>query len=272
MIITIANHKGGVAKSTTTYNLGVGLAKLGAKILLVDLDTQGNLTQLTGLQDKLETYNTIASIFYADKDKKKPITECIYGIDNYFLIPSNDTLQKALNDLFSNGTNKEYKLQLELKKVYNDFDFILIDTAPSIDLGAINGIIASDFIITPIACEYLSKEGTADILKFIMTINETLEEIGQKPKQIDRALITRYRSGTQNHKQNKEEIYKILDSAGIKHFDTIIRENTDVSKAQESHKSVLDFAPNSNGAEDYTDLTNELLTIISEEMKGAWYE
>lgn len=256
-ILTIANHKGGVAKTTTAFNLSKGLARQNKKVLCIDLDPQGNLTTLTGLDkddDQIKT-KCIASIF---RDKNTDIKNLILQVDNIYIIPSNSTLQEA-SEILTGQPNGDYRLDIKLKELDGLFDYIIIDTPPSISNLARNGIIASTEIITPIQAEYLAEHGTADFLDFFNKINDQLNEIGKPSKTFNGALITLYDKRTNINKGIAEQIKKELADIGINTFNTIIARNTKIAEAQTENKSIFDYDIKSQGATDYSDLTTEII-------------
>lgn len=253
-IITIANNKGGVAKTTTAYNLAKGLARNNKKVLCIDLDPQGNFTTMTGL-DKDELQNTIANIFY---DKNTDIKTLILQVDDIYLIPSNISLQGASEYLITQA-NGDYRLDIKLKDIKDDFDFIIIDTPPSTNNLTRNGIIASTEIIAPIQAEYIAEHGTGDLLLFISSINEALAEIDKPTKQISGALITMIDKRTRLNREIEQRIKTRLAEIGIKTFNTTIARNTKIAEAPTENKSIFDYDINSQGAKDYEALTLELL-------------
>lgn len=253
-IITIANHKGGVAKTTTAFNIAKGLARKNKKVLCIDLDPQGNLTTLTGL-DKDEIQDTIANIFI---DEDSDIKNLILQVDDIYLIPSNNYLQKASEQI--DGGSEDYRLYQKIDDIKELFDYIIIDTPPSQSILARNGIIASTEIIAPIQAEYLAEHGTADFLTFIETINKDIKKWNIQTKKIEGALITLFDKRTNINKGLKERIKKELAEIGIKTFNTTIARNTKIAEAQTENKSIYDYDINSQGAKDYSDLVDEILS------------
>lgn len=258
-IITLANNKGGVAKTTTAFNLSKGLARHNKKVLLIDLDPQGNSTTLTGL-DKEELTHTIADIF---KDKNTDIKNLILQVDDIHIIPSNSTLQKASEELQAQAFS-DIRLATKIKDIKDLYDFIIIDTPPSTNNLTRNGIIASDKIMIPIQAEHLALQGTADFIQFIDNLNQDIKELNQEPKRIDGALITMYDNRTKQSEDIKAQADEGLQAFNIKAYNTIIHRNTDISKAPSKNKSIYDYNLTSQGAKDYEDLTNEII-------KGASY-
>lgn len=254
-IITIANNKGGVAKTTTAFNLSKGLAKHNKKVLCIDLDPQGNLTTLTGLDKDTDGLKTIADIFF---EKNTDIKTLILQVDDLYLIPSNDTLQKASEYLITQP-NGDYRLNTKLKELNGLFDYIIIDTPPSISNLTRNGIIASTDIITPIQAEYIAEHGTADFLKFINNINEALAEIDKPTKQINGALITMIDKRTRLNREIEQKLKSELAEIDINTFNTTIARNTKIAEAPTENKSIYDYDTNSQGAKDYEALTLEIL-------------
>ena len=261
-IITIANHKGGVAKTTTAFNLAKGLARHNKKVLCIDLDPQGNLTDLTGLNKDSEDIQTIAEIFI---NKNTDIKSLIYQIDDIYLIASNNGLQQASENLLSQA-NGDYRLDIKIKDLINLYDYIIIDTPPSTNNLSRNGIIASSEIIIPIQAEYIAEHGTADFLNFFYNINESLKEIDKKEKHINGALITMIDKRTRLNREIEKQIKEELKAIGINTFNTTIARNTKIGEAPTEAKSIYDYDITSQGAKDYEALT---LEIIAQEDKGG---
>ena len=239
-IISIANFKGGVGKTTSCVNIGAGLAKAGKRVLLLDMDAQHNLSQSFLVDaDDLENVTTSYQILTG----VKPVPHEIE--DNLFIIPSSLDLIKAQTELVSKF-KREYILEGILKPLRESFDFIIIDCPPSLGIITVNSFIASDLIFTPIEAEYLS-------LKGFSILSEALDNIGL---QIDRVFISKF-DGRKVLNQSVKN--NVLDALGEKAFKTVIRSNIALAEAPTAGRSIFDYAPRSNGANDYKSLTNEIL-------------
>ncbi len=239
-VISIANFKGGVGKTTSCVNIAAGLAKAGKRVLLLDMDAQHNLTQSFGVSaDTLTDVTTTYRLLTGSDFAPHQIAE------NLFIIPSDLDLIKAEIELVSEF-RREYILDRILKPVKADFDFILIDCPPSLGLLTVNAFVASDLIFTPIEAEYLS-------LKGFSILSEALDKIGIE---IDRVFISKF-DGRKILNQSVKD--NVLSALGEKAFKTVIRSNVALAEAPTKGQSIFDYAPRSNGATDYQLLTNEIL-------------
>lgn len=239
-IISIANFKGGVGKTTSCVNIGAGLARAGKKVLLLDMDAQHNLSQSFLVDaDDLEDVTTSYQILTGAKPIPHEIEE------NLFIIPSSLDLIKAETELVSQF-RREYILEGILKPLRKTFDFIIIDCPPSLGIITVNSFIASDLIFTPIEAEYLS-------LKGFSILSEALDNIGLE---IDQVFISKF-DGRKVLNQSVKN--NVLEALGEKAFKTVIRSNISLAEAPITGKSIFEYAPRSNGANDYKSLTNEIL-------------
>ncbi len=236
-IISIANFKGGVGKTTSCLNIGAGIAKRGHKVLLIDLDAQFNLTQSLGVTEPAHAIDKALT----GEENLQPIQI----EENLFLLPSRLEIIKAEIQLYS-AFKREEKLSKLLQSIKNKYDFIFIDCPPSLGLLTINAFVASDFIYVPIEAEFLALKGYS-------ILSEALLEIGLE---IDKVFITKYDRRKVLNRNVETSIKKAL---GNKAFKTVIRENVALAEAPTSHQSIFDYAPNSHGAEDYSNLINEIL-------------
>jgi chromosome partitioning protein len=245
-IIAVANQKGGVGKTTTAVNLSAGLAVRGFKTLLIDLDQQRNATHSFELPE-IET--TLADILVGSKKELKDIREAIYethlvGLD---LVPAN--IRLALVEKQS-SVGEQFRLKDSLSKL-TEYDFILIDCPPSLGATLTQALLASDFVLVPIAAEYYPLEGVEDL-------NETIEETRRANSnlQILGYLMTRY------DKRNsicKEALAKVKTLYGEKVLEPLIHTNVQLQTAPAYKKSIYEHAPESKGSEDYLFLTDEIL-------------
>jgi len=260
-VISIANQKGGVGKTTTAINLGYSLAEKGMRVLLVDADPQGNTTsgisnlknQKPNLYSALIEEVPVENVIYSLRDGKNPIRE------NLFIIPSNIDLAGAEVELVS-MLFRELKLKEVLDKIKDNFDIILIDSPPSLGLLTVNSLVASNYVLIPLQCEYYALEGISQLLKTINLIkknlNQDLEILG--------VLLTMY-SRTTLAQQVIEEAQKYFKD---KVFKTIIPRNVRLSEAPSYSQSIFEYAPDSSGAEAYKELTKEVIERVFEE-KGV---
>lgn len=248
-VISFANHKGGVAKTTTTVCVGGCLAKDGYKVLLIDMDPQCNLTLSLPTVDieMNDSQNVYQSLIH---NTPLPIIETS---ENLHLVPSSLDLALAEIEL-SSLMGREYILKGLLESVINEYDYILIDCGPSFGLLTINALVASNDVVIPLMCEDYAIKG-------IETIGNLIRSIREKLKQnvcLRGLLITRFEH-TKDMKSKKDDITqsysKIL-------FKTIIPKNTKLPESISNRCNILDYAPNSSGAKAYRSFTNELLSKL----------
>lgn len=242
-IIAIANHKGGVGKTTSTQNIGAALSTKGKKVLLVDLDPQGNLSDAFG-HDEVEI-----SIYDALLEKAElPIIPIVKNLD---LVPSSLDLSVAEIEL-SGKTGREYVLKDLIDKVANNYDYILIDCPPSLGLLTINALTACKEVYIPLDAQYFSMKGL-DKLIFIINqikkrLNKTVEITGVFLTQFDSRVVV-----------NKNIAEMVESSFQKKVFKSRIRRNVALVEAPIENQDIFTYAPKSNGAKDYLDLAKEIL-------------
>tara|TARA_R110002124_G_scaffold121667_4_gene280014 strand:- start:806 stop:1552 length:747 start_codon:yes stop_codon:yes gene_type:complete len=244
--IAILNHKGGTGKTTSTINIGAGLALKGFKVLCIDFDPQANLTEGLGIKDpELSIYDSI-------RDKRKlPIVNISENLD---IVPSSVELLGAEVELV-NSIAREKVLTKLIHPVKPNYDYILIDCPPALGLLSINAIVASDTILLPLEPEYFAYKGVDRILGVIQEVKENLNE----NLTIGGVFITRC---SMNRTLTKTIIETIRNEFEYKVFDTVIRTNVLLGEAQLQGISIYEHAPKSNGAKDYGDLVNEILDTI----------
>lgn len=242
-VIAVANHKGGVGKTTSTQNIGAALAKLGKKTLLLDLDPQGNLSDAFGHDDVEE------SIYDALTDKAEvPIIKLGDHLD---LIPSNLDLSVAEVEL-SGRTGREYTLKDAIDGVVNQYDYVLIDCPPSLGLLTINALTACDEVYIPLDSHYFSMKGL-DKLMFI--INQIKKRLNTDIR-ISGVFMTRYDPRVV---VNKNIAAMVEEGFPDTLFKTKIRNNIALVEAPIENQDIFRYAPKSNGAKDYTALTAEII-------------
>lgn len=238
-IISIVNHKGGVGKTTTVASLGVALSQLGRRVLLVDLDPQGNLT------DSLSVSSTGRTLYEALRDGKRlPLAEVRPGLS---VCPSSIDLVSM--DLELSGVpRREYRLQDLLSPL--DFDYILLDCPPSLGLLTANALTASTEVFVPLTPEALPAKGLGTLLDVIQRTKE-----GLNPSlRLGGIIITRY----QRRKINRLVEESLRENFGDLVFKTKIRENVDISEAPLQGEDIFSYSPKSIGAEDYRSLALEI--------------
>jgi chromosome partitioning protein len=245
-VISFANQKGGVAKTTTTLNLAVAFAESGHKVLCVDLDPQGNLTMSQGIDpDKVETSMYDVLVHHI------PIREVIHEREIDIAVASIDLAGAEI--AMSTQIGRERSLEKALSAVTDDYDFVCIDTPPSLGLLTVNALTASDKVIVPVQCEYLSMRG-------LMQLQGTLEMIRENlnPRvQIEGILPTMLDSRTVHA---KEAIEILEENFGELVFKSRIRKAIKFAEAPVRGSSVLKYDPKSNAADYYRELAKEVLT------------
>jgi len=240
VIISLINQKGGVGKTTSCLNLGASLAALGKRILLIDLDPQYNLTSILL---KEEPEQSIYSFYNKEVDS---LSKIINELDKFDLITSDIRLAgiERRNDI-----NNYFLLREELKKLNENYDYILIDCPPSLGVMTMSALIASNFLIIPVKTEFLSLKGIEQLIETFTEIrkihNPTLAIMG--------VLFTMF----EKRRNLDREIVKSIDYLPV--LNTIIRKNVDVAESPGAFQPISDYNPNSVGAEDYLNLAKEIM-------------
>ena len=245
-IIALANQKGGVGKTTTSVNLGAALAQAGQRVLLVDIDAQGNATSGSGI-DKSElerdSYDVIVD--------GAPLHEVIVPTDNYDLVPATIQLSGAQIEL-ADKKEREYRLKAALATVADDYDFILIDNPPALGLLTVNAFTAADAILIPVQTEFYALEGLGQLLNTIELVRQQFNP----DLDIAGILLTMYDGRTNLAKQVAEEVRNYF---GDKVYETVIPRTVRLSEAPSYGQAIIDFDPRSVGAQVYTELAQEVL-------------
>ena len=255
-VISLANQKGGVGKTTTTVNLGTILARKGKKVLLIDADPQGNATSGLGVEKEVEfsTYDILVN----ETEVKDAIQDTI--IKNLKIIPSNINLAGAEVQLVS-MMSREQRLKEKLDEVKDIFDYILIDCPPSLGLITLNSFTASDSVLIPVQCEYYALEGLGQLLNTINLVKKHLN----KEIRIEGALLTMYDIRTNLSNQVVKEVKKYF---GDKVYKTVIPRNVRVSEAPSYGMPITEYDPRSKGAKSYIKFAREFLKLNEEEKKA----
>jgi chromosome partitioning protein len=249
-IIGIINAKGGVGKTTTANNLGAYLAALGKYVLLVDLDPQANATAGLGLHladDHINLYHTLV----ADEEPEAIIQKTsLFGLD---VLPSAPSLAGATVELVD-MSEREFRLKKTLDKIRTNYDYILIDSPPSLGLLTINGLVAAEQVIIPVQCEYYALEGLTQLFKTVDlvrgSLNPQLKILG--------VLLTMY---DKRNKLANEIVTEVKKNFPGHVFETIIPRSVSLAEAPGFGKTILQFDEKSKGAQAYRELAEEILKL-----------
>jgi chromosome partitioning protein len=244
-VIAFANQKGGVAKTTSSLNLSVAFAEKGKKVLAIDLDPQGNLTMSQGLNP-----DTIERSMYDVLVHKLPIEQIIHKGEIDLAVASIDLAGAEL--ALSSMIGRERALEKALQTVREGYDFVVIDTPPSLGLLTINALVAADGVIVPVQCEYLSLRGLVQLENTLTMIRENLNP----HVQIEGILPTMYDSRTLH---SREALEILQENFGKLVFETRIRKTIRYAEAPVKGTSVLKYDPTGRAAEAYRELAKEVL-------------
>ena len=248
-IVAIANQKGGVGKTTTSINLSACLAEKGKKVLAIDLDPQGNMTSGLGV-DKDEVDNIVYELILDECSIRESITETV--VDGLSIIPSNVHLAGAEIELL--GINdKEYILKSSVDYIKDDYDFIIIDCPPSLNMLTVNAMTTADTILVPIQCEYYALEGLSQLIHTINLVQERLNP----NLQIEGVVFTMYDVRTNLSNQVVDTVKENLD-ANI--YKTMIPRNIRLAEAPSYGIPINMYDSRSAGAESYRSLADEIIS------------
>lgn len=247
----IANQKGGVGKTTTAINLAASLASLKQKVLLVDLDPQGNATMGSGV-DKHQLKNSIYQVLIGHAEIKA--AKCHSESGGYDVVPANRNLAGAEIELVD-FENRESVLRKALKNENENYDFILIDCPPALSLLTLNGLCAANGVIVPMQCEYFALEGLSDLVNSIKQVhanlNNDLKIIGLLRVMFDQRTALQIQVSDQ-----------LIEHFGDKVFKTIIPRNVRLAEAPSFGVPGVIYDKNSRGAKAYIDFGNEMIKRI----------
>ncbi|MDM5191101.1 sporulation initiation inhibitor protein Soj [Bacillus sp. DX4.1] len=247
-IIAIANQKGGVGKTTTSVNLGAGLAQVGKKVLLVDIDAQGNATTGVGIE-KSELNQCIYNVLVEDAEVQAIIQKT--ATENLDVLPATIQLAGAEIELVPT-ISREVRLQRALQPIRNEYDYIIIDCPPSLGLLTINALTAADSVIIPVQCEYYALEGLSQLLNTVRLVQKHLN----KNLAIEGVLLTMLDARTNLGIQVIDEVKKYFRD---KVYRSIIPRNVRLSEAPSHGKPIMQYDAKSRGAEVYIDLAEEVI-------------
>lgn len=247
-IIAIANQKGGVGKTTTSINLAASLGVLEKKVLLIDADPQANATSGLGINVETVELGTYQLLEHSNTAREAIIPTDTPNLD---VIPSHIDLVAIEIELVDKD-NREYMLKNALADIKDDYDYILIDCAPSLGLLTLNALTAADAVIIPIQCEYFALEGLGKLLNTIKSV----QKIHNPELDIEGLLLTMYDSRLRLSNQVVEEVQKHFNNMV---FQTIIQRNVRLSEAPSYGENIIKYDASSKGATNYLSLAKEII-------------
>ena len=256
-IVSIANQKGGVGKTTTSINLSTILAKKGKKVLMIDADPQGNASSGVGI-DRDEIELSVYDILINDVQIEEIVKKT--NIKNLDICPSNINLAGAEVELVS-VMSREYRLKEKLDAIKDHYDFIIIDCPPSLGLITLNAFTASNSVLIPVQCEYYALEGLGQLLNTINLVKKHLN----KDIEIEGALLTMYDARTNLSNQVVKEVKKYFND---KVYKNVIPRNVKLSEAPSYGMPISVYDPRSKGAKSYEKFVKEFLKINESDAKG----
>ncbi|HSG32075.1 MAG TPA: AAA family ATPase [Thermodesulfobacteriota bacterium] len=250
--ICVTNQKGGVGKTTTVINLGCSLAAAQKKTLIIDLDPQANATSGVGI-DKNESETTVYDVLLGRSDIRNSIKKVHQSVlnDYLFLCPSNAELTGAEIELIG-VENREWKLKEAISKIVLDFDYILIDCPPSLNLLTINSLAAADSVLIPVQCEYYALEGLSQLNRTINLIKERLNS----DIQVEGYLLTLFDS---RNRLSSVIVNEVRTYFKDKVFDTIVPRNVRLAECPSHGLPILLYDATSKGAQSYISLAREII-------------
>ena len=256
-IISIANQKGGVGKTTTAINMSTILAKRGKKVLFIDADPQGNGTSGLGVnkEQKFSIYDVLIEDIEVENTLQKT------QVKNLDLWPSNMNLAGAEVQLVS-MEDREYRLKTKLNNIRDKYDFIIIDCPPSLGLITLNAFTASNSVLIPVQCEYYALEGLGQLLNTVELVRKHMN----KDFKVEGALLTMYDARTNLSNQVVKEVKRYFED---KVYKNVIPRNVKLSEAPSYGMPITLYDPRSKGAKSYEKFTREFLKINEEEQKAA---
>lgn len=247
-IIAIANQKGGVGKTTTAINLSACLAEKGQKVLAIDMDPQGNMTSGLGL-DKDSIEKNIYDLMIGESDVKEVLQKD--ALDNLDVIPTSIDLSAAEIELIG-VEDKEYIIKNAIEKIKDNYDYVIIDCPPSLNMLTINAMTTADSVLVPIQCEYYALEGLSQLIHTVNLVKERLNP----DLEMEGVVFTMYDSRTNLSSQVVENVKSNLKQ---KIYKTVIPRNIRLAEAPSHGEPINLYDPKSAGAESYLALADEVI-------------
>jgi chromosome partitioning protein len=252
-VIAVANQKGGVGKTTTSVNLSACLAAKGERVLMIDIDPQGNSTSGVGINKKL-LKKSIYDVLINDDDINQVILKTAY--ENLYICPSNIELAGAEIELVA-IMSREYRLKKSVESIEDTYDYIIMDCPPSLGLLTINALTCAHSILVPIQCEYYALEGLSQLTNTVKQVKKYLNS----NLDIEGVLLTMFDARTNLSIQVVEEVKKYFPK---KVYKTVIPRNIRLSEAPSFGQPIIFYDPKSRGAECYLELANEVIEYTKE--------
>ena len=250
-VISVTNQKGGVGKTTTSINLAASLVERGKRILLIDMDPQGNASVGCGV-DVDEIENTIYDLLLLQTTAKEAIIKTECGVD---VLTANGDLAGAQVELL-NEIGRELRLQTALIPVQDDYDYIFIDCPPALNVLTINALVASNSVLIPMQCEYFALEGLSALVATVRKIRETLN-----PKLTIEGLLRTMFDG--RNSLSNEVSRQLQNHFGKKVYKSVVPRNIRLAEAPSYGEPAITYAPNSKGALAYLELADEILNLAA---------
>ena len=247
-VIAIANQKGGVGKTTTSVNLSACLASLGKRVLLVDIDPQGNATSGFGI-DKSKIKKSMYNVLVDDIPAQEVIEKTT--VENLKILPATIQLAGAEIELVS-VMSRETKLKRPIDQIKYDYDYVLIDCPPSLGLLTINSLTAANSVLVPIQCEFYALEGLSQLMNTVALVQKNLNPI----LELEGVVLTMFDSRTNLSIQVVDEVKNHFNN---KVYRTMIPRNVRLSEAPSHGQSIIQYDPKSKGAEMYLELAREVI-------------